>query len=82
MQDNVKVKKRSLLRKVATIVFLPILILVWMTGWILIQSGDPGKQVAIKQKPKHPSPKLNSYFNESPEQEEDTTNLNEQQIVA
>ena len=82
MQDNVKVKKRSLLRKVATIVFLPILILVWMTGWILIQSGDPGKQVAIKQKTKHSSPKLNSYFNEPQEQEEDTTNLNEQQIVA
>ena len=81
MQDSVR-PKNSPLRKIATIVFLPILIVVWMTGWILIQSGDPGKRGEIRYKPKQSNPNLTSSIKESQEQKEDTPKLNEPQIPA
>ena len=50
MQENAKVRRISLVRKICTIVFLPIIICVWMIGWVLSQMGSPMNPLEINQK--------------------------------
>jgi hypothetical protein len=50
MPENAKVRRISLVRKICTIVFLPIIICVWMIGWVLLQMGSPMKPLDMNQK--------------------------------
>ena len=49
MQDKVKKKKNSILRKMVLIVCFPVFIGIWITGWVLVQSSNSGQ----KPNPKH-----------------------------
>ncbi len=56
MQATEKADSNSFLRKIITIVFLPIIIMLWITGWTLTQIGSAGRPTEIKQKITHPAP--------------------------
>ena len=49
MQDKVKKNKNSLLRKSITIFFLPSLIIIWMIGWILVNTSNPRQIIKDNQ---------------------------------
>ena len=82
MQESVKVGQSSLTRKIMTIALLPIIIVVWMTGWILTQIALQGELIEIKQKtvPTHLGNKEHAKETKAPN--EDSTIINEPQIVA
>lgn len=44
-----KTQRNSILRRIITIVFLPIIVVIWMTGWTLMQIGSTGRPREIKQ---------------------------------
>ena len=50
MQENGKSDSKSLLRKILIIIFLPIIIIIWMTGWTLTQIIDQEDHMKNKQK--------------------------------
>jgi len=60
MQTNAKLRQISIVRKIITIVFLPIIIGIWMIGWTLTQMGSSGKQTEINQKILQTNRKLDS----------------------
>ena len=82
MQDNVKTQKKSLLRKIVTIAFLPIIITIWMTGWVLTQLGIQGELIEIKPKTMPTHHGFKEYAKETKEPNENSTRVNEPQIVA
>jgi len=82
MQDNVKMRRSSLLRKIMTVTFLPIIIFIWMTGWALTQIGEPVESTESGQKALRTYPRFKSLVKESEAQDEDTKIANETQIVA
>ena len=49
MQQNVKVHRNPRWRKIATIVFLPIIIFIWLTGWTVTQIEEQKKYTKINQ---------------------------------
>lgn len=55
-----KTQSNSLLRKIITIVFLPIIVIVWMTGWTLMQIGSAWRHQKIKQDAPHASSEFES----------------------
>ena len=50
MKESAKLRRISVVRKIVTIVFLPIIIGIWMIGWTLAQIGNSGEQIEINQK--------------------------------
>jgi uncharacterized membrane protein len=63
------------------IVFLPIIITIWMTGWILTQIGDLGKPIEISPKTLKSNAAFKKYVKESEEPEKDSRIANEPLIV-
>ncbi|MEJ2280554.1 MAG: hypothetical protein P8X97_01330 [Candidatus Bathyarchaeota archaeon] len=49
MQKNLK-PRGSFARKIITIVFLPIIILIWMVGWTLTQLDNSNGSIEIETK--------------------------------
>lgn len=82
MQDNLKAKRNPLLRKIVTLAFLPIIIFIWMTGWILTQIGDQGEPSEISQKSLPTHLGFKEYAKETKAPNEDSSIVNEPQIVA
>ena len=82
MQESVKVGRSSLVRKIMTTVLLPIIIVVWMTGWILTQIALQGELIEIKQKTLPTHPGFKEYAKETKAPNEDSTIVNEPQILA
>ena len=82
MQDNLKAKRNPLLRKIVTLAFLPIIIFIWVTGWILTQIGDQGEPSEISQKSLQTHLGFKAYAKESEVADEDSRIVNEPQIVA
>ena len=74
-----KEPRNPLLRKIITVVFLPIIIFVWMTGWTLTQIGSQGEHTKISQKTLLTHPK---YDKELEAPDEDSRIADEPQIVA
>ena len=70
MQKSMKAHKKSLLRKIVTIVFLPIIIIIWMTGWTLTQIGDRREPTNIDQKTLQTHPGFKAHQKESKTDEE------------
>lgn len=77
MQENVKAHSNSLLRKIVTIVFLPIIIIIWMTGWTLTQIGDQGESTNINQKTLRTHPEFKAHEKESKAIDEESRITNE-----
>ena len=50
MPQNLREHRTPVWRKIATIVLLPAIILLWMTGWILTQMGSQEMSTEIMQK--------------------------------
>ena len=50
MPQNLREHRTPVWRKIATIVLLPAIILLWMTGWILTQMGSQEMSTEIRQK--------------------------------
>ena len=50
MSHNVNVRRTPVLRKIATLVLLPAIIFLWITGWVLTQTGSPVESTEIQQK--------------------------------
>ena len=65
-----------------TIVLLPIIIPVWMTGWILTQMALQGELIEIKPKTVPTHHGFKEYAKETKEPNENSTRVNEPQIVA
>ena len=82
MQENVKMRRSSLLRKIITVTFLPIIIFIWMTGWALTQIGEPVESTESNQKALRTHPRFESFVKESEAPNEDAKIANEPQIVA
>jgi hypothetical protein len=79
MQKNVKEHRNPFLRKIITVVFLPIIIFVWMTGWTLTIIGSQTEQTETKQKTLQTHPKYEEEY-EAPHQE--STTAEKPQIIA
>ena len=47
LQKNSKTRN-SFARKIITVAFLPIIIVIWIVGWTLTQLGNPGGSIEIK----------------------------------
>jgi hypothetical protein len=77
MQENAKAHRNSLLRKIVTIVFLPIIIIIWITGWTLTQIGDQREPTKINQKTLQTCPGFKAHQKESKATEEDSRIANE-----
>ena len=82
MQENGKKGQSSFVRKIMTIVLLPIIIPVWMTGWILTQMALQGELIEIKPKTVPTHHGFKEYAKETKEPNENSTRVNEPQIVA
>ena len=82
MQDNLKTQKKSLLRKIGIIAFLPIIITIWMTGWVLTQIGSQGEPSKINQETLLTHPGFKTYEKRSEVPDEESREINEPQIVA
>jgi len=50
MLHNVNARNTPVWRKIVTLVFLPTIIFLWMTGWVLTQIGSPVESPEIRQK--------------------------------
>ena len=50
MSHNVNVRRTPVLRKIVTLVLLPAIIFLWITGWVLTQTGSPVESTEIQQK--------------------------------
>ena len=50
MLHNVNARRTPVWRKIVTIILLPTIIFLWITGWILTQTGSPVKSTEIQQK--------------------------------
>jgi len=81
MQKSVKAHRNSLLRKIVTIVFLPIIIIIWMTGWTLTQIGDQGEPTNINQKTLQTYPGFKAHQKESKATDEEPRIANEPVIA-
>jgi hypothetical protein len=81
MQKSVKMRS-SLLRKIITVTFLPIIIFIWTTGWTLTQIGKARKSTESSQKALRTPPRFESLEKESEVSDEDSKITNEAQIVA
>lgn len=80
MQKNLSTRSNPLWRKTVTIAFLPIIIVIWTTGWILTQIGSQGKTPEIRQATFHNHPKFKAEKDESPALDEDSKVACEQEI--
>ena len=81
MQENLKVRRNPISRKIVTLFFLPISIFLWMTGWLLIQIEQQAKPSEITQ-----TLRINNIFepqnNETKAHDKDSSANNEPQIIA
>jgi len=50
MPQKINMRRTPVWRKIVTLVLLPAIILLWMTGWILTQIGSQGMSTEIRQK--------------------------------
>ena len=50
MLHNVNARRTPVWRKIVTIILLPTIIFLWITGWILTQTGSPLESSEIQQK--------------------------------
>jgi len=50
MPQNLREHRTPVWRKIATLVLLPAIICLWMTGWILTQMGSQEMSTEIRQK--------------------------------
>jgi len=81
LQENLKARRNPILRKIITIVFLPIFIFIWMTGWILIQIEPQAEPAEISQTLRT-NIRFEAQNNESKAPDEDSRVTNEPQIIA
>jgi hypothetical protein len=80
LQENLKARRNPILRKIITIVFLPIFIFIWMTGWILIQIEPQAEPAEISQTLRT-NIRFEAQNNESKVPDEDSRVNNEPQII-
>ena len=50
MLHNVNARRTPVWRKIVTIILLPTIIFLWITGWILTQTGSSMESTEIQQK--------------------------------
>ena len=50
MPQNINTHKTSVWRKIISFLLLPTIIFLWITGWILTQTGSPLESSEIQQK--------------------------------
>jgi hypothetical protein len=50
MRKRMKMRRNSPLRKIMSLIFLPLIIFIWMTGWIITQIAEPTEFSKISQK--------------------------------
>lgn len=83
MPQNRREHRTPVWRKIATLVLLPAIILLWMTGWILTQMGSQEMSTEIRQKTDmtHPEFQANEE-NKMPEDNEDSQIAYEPEIIA
>lgn len=83
MPKNLREHRTPVWRKIATLVFLPAIILLWMTGWILTQMGSQEMSTEIRQKTDltHPEFQANEE-DKMPEDNEGSRIAYEQEIIA
>ncbi|MCJ7721204.1 hypothetical protein MUO98_02190 [Candidatus Bathyarchaeota archaeon] len=81
MQENLKARRNPILHKIITIVFLPIFIFIWMTGWILIQIEPQAEHAEISQTLRT-NTRFEAQNKESKAPDEDSRVTNEPQIIA
>lgn len=74
--------RNSLLRKTSTIVFLPLITFIWITGWALTRKGDSIEHREISQKTLRTKPRFEADTKEFKVSDEDSRIANEQQIYA
>ena len=77
MQQNVKTRRSSRLRKIATIVFLPIIIIIWLTGWTVTQIGNQREYTKNNQETLQTQTGLKAHEKESSTMDEDSKIANE-----
>ena len=83
MPQNLREHRTPVWRKIATIVLLPAIILLWMTGWILTQMGSQEMSTEIMQKTDltHPEFQANEE-NKIPEDVQDSQIAHNPEIIA
>ena len=83
MPQNLREHRTPVWRKIATLVLLPAIILLWMTGWILTQMGSQEMSTEIRQKTDltHPEFQANEE-NKIPEDNEDSQIAYNPEIIA
>jgi len=82
MQENVKSHRSSLLHKVISVVFLPVIVFIWTVGWTLITIGGPVGSKASSHGALRIDQKLVSHEKELEAPNEDAKAANEREIVA
>ena len=83
MVHNENSSRTPVWRKIATLVLLPTIIFLWITGWVLTQTGSSVKSTEIKQKTvltNHVSQANKE--NKMPEDNEDSQIAYEPEIIA
>jgi len=58
-------KESPFLRKIITVISLPLIIFIWMTGWTLTRIGEPVKSTKPSQKVFKIHPRCESFSKES-----------------
>ena len=48
MPRNVNARRTPIWKKIITLVLLPAIIVLWMTGWILTQIGSQGESIELR----------------------------------
>jgi len=83
MQRNVNARRTPIWRKIITLVLLPAIIVLWMTGWILTQIGSQGESIELR--PKNVLAHHTSQANDEtkiPEKDEDSNMPYNPEIIA
>ena len=83
MPQNLRDHRTPVWRKIATLVLLPAIILLWMTGWILTQMGSQEAFTEIRQKTDRTYPEFQANEDTKiPEDNEDSQIAHNPEIIA
>ena len=83
MMHNVNASRTPVWRKIATLVLLPTIIFLWITGWVLTQTGSPVESTEIQQKTVQANHESQAnQENKIPEDVQDSRIANNPEIVA
>ena len=82
MSHNVNVRRTPVLRKIVTLVLLPAIIFLWITGWVLTQTGSPVESIEIQQKTVQANHESQAnQENKIPEDDQDSRIENNSEII-